>query len=38
MSDWPKDIGDHVITADWECRDCGRSFDCFSAARMEDCE
>lgn len=38
MSDWPMDIGDHTITNQWACRDCGASFDCLSQFRSTDCE
>ena len=38
MTDWPRDIGDHTVTKDMECADCGVSFDCFTQFRREDCE
>lgn len=36
--DWPRDVGDHRVSADWECLDCGASFDCLSQFRQSDCE
>lgn len=36
--DWPKSVGDHRVTQQWECADCGVSFDCFEQFRSADCE
>jgi hypothetical protein len=38
MSGYPKDVGDHRIDDQWECTDCGASFDCLSQFRSTDCE
>jgi hypothetical protein len=37
-ADWPREVGDHRVTADWECATCGGSFDCLSQFRSTDCE
>lgn len=37
-SDWPKPIGEHTVTTDWECADCGASFDCLEQFRTNDCD
>lgn len=36
--DWPKEVGDHRVTTDWECADCGASYDCFEQFRKNDCD
>jgi hypothetical protein len=38
MSDWPREIGGHTVTAEMECADCGASFDCFTQFRGADCK
>lgn len=38
MADWPRKIGAHNVTENWECLDCGASFDCLSQFRTTDCE
>lgn len=38
MPEWPKEIGDHTVTEDWECRDCGASYTCFTQFRQNDCQ
>lgn len=38
MSDWPREIGAHTVTENWECRDCGASFDCLSQFRQNSCK
>lgn len=37
MSDWPKAIGEHTVTDQWTCADCGATFDCLSQFRQTDC-
>jgi len=37
QSDWPKQVGDHRVTTDWECADCGASYDCLEQFRKNDC-
>ncbi|MBP1986551.1 hypothetical protein J2753_001045 [Halolamina salifodinae] len=37
MSDWLKAIGEHSVTDQWECADCGAAFDCLSQFRQTDC-
>lgn len=37
-SDWPKQIGDHRVTREWECADCGASHDCLEQFRSSGCE
>jgi hypothetical protein len=37
MTDWPKDVGGHAVTEQWECADCGADFDCLSQFRRTDC-
>lgn len=36
--DWPKAVGDHRVTQEWECADCGASFDCLDQFRSSECE
>ena len=35
--DWPKQIGDHRVTTERECADCGASYDCLEQFRNNDC-
>lgn len=37
-TDWPRDVGDHRVTAEWTCETCGASFDCLSQFRQTACE
>lgn len=37
-TDWPREVGEHTVTGQWECADCGTSFDCLSQFRQSDCE
>lgn len=37
-TDWPREIGDHRVTEQWECADCGATFDCLSQFRESACE
>lgn len=37
MSDWPREIGDHRVTEQWECADCGASHDCLENFRQNEC-
>lgn len=37
-SDWPREIGDHRVTEQWECEECGASFSCLDQFREEACE
>ena len=37
MSAWPKAVGGHTVTEQWECADCGADFDCLSQFRQADC-
>ncbi|MGZ0746234.1 hypothetical protein [Haloparvum sp. AD34] len=36
-SEWPREIGEHTVTDQWECADCDASFDCLSQFRESDC-
>lgn len=36
-SDWPKEVGDHTVTMEWECEECGASYDCLENFRQNDC-
>ena len=37
-NDWPREVGDHRVTAAWVCEDCGADHDCLSQFRQTDCE
>ncbi|MFB6118347.1 hypothetical protein [Halosegnis sp.] len=37
-SDWPREVGNHRVTMEWDCERCGRSFDCLSQFRQTDCQ
>lgn len=37
-TEWPREVGDHTVTDQWECVDCEASFDCLSQFRQPDCE
>ena len=36
--DWPREVGGHRVTTEWECERCGASFDCLANFRQNDCE
>jgi hypothetical protein len=37
-TDWPREVGEHTVNDQWECEDCGASFDCLSQFRSSACE
>lgn len=37
-TDWPRVVGEHTVTAEWTCTDCGADFDCLSQFRERPCE
>lgn len=37
MSDWPREVGNHRVTKQWECADCGASYDCLENFRQNEC-
>jgi hypothetical protein len=38
MSNWPRAVGDHLVTDEWVCEHCGADYDCLSQFRTTDCE
>lgn len=38
MSDWPREVGDHTVSQEWECLDCGVTYDCFTKFRQNGCD
>jgi hypothetical protein len=37
MSDWPRTVGDHLVTDERVCERCGADHDCLSQFRTTDC-
>ena len=35
--EWPREIGEHSVTDQWVCEDCGADFDCLSQFRETEC-
>ncbi|ADB62000.1 hypothetical protein Htur_3135 [Haloterrigena turkmenica DSM 5511] len=37
-SEWPREIGDHTVSDEWVCEDCGASYACLDQFRDSPCE